>query len=225
MSVPACRRAAPPPLSLLCLWSANNLGSIRSVYLTPQRFCHSASSVYLWAQTNQAVLWECRSSHVLHCSLKSVSPPSETLLFFLLCPTVARTCRRQEIYAALWHLEDVNKFCTRALRSHGESSGGWQSAGVFAEEVTSLFHCPQAFLSSQDLHLSRRDVMLSDLQHHFGLSWSKLGLYGGNGNILLWLPDWLSPELFQTQLSISSGKNTFYATGWLVPQTWYGHLK
>lgn len=50
--------------------------------------------------------------------------------FFLLCPTVARTCQRQETYAAFWHFEDVNNFFTCALRSHCESSGGWQSAGV-----------------------------------------------------------------------------------------------
>lgn len=29
-------------------------------------------------------------------------------VFFSHCPSVERTCQRQEIYVAFWHFEDVN---------------------------------------------------------------------------------------------------------------------
>lgn len=65
--------AAPPPPSQLCLWPANSLGSIQSVYLTLQRCCHGASSVYLGARTNQE---RCQNVGLLispRCSLMAPS--------------------------------------------------------------------------------------------------------------------------------------------------------
>lgn len=188
----ACRRAAPPPLSQLCLWSANNLGSIQSIYLTLLRYCHSALSVYLRARTNQEVLWECGSSYFLYCSLMWAMPPSERCFFSSLsAPTVARTCQRQEIYAAFWHFEDVNNFFTCAPRSHCESSGGWQSAGVCWGSNLSLPPSLSLFLLPRFVSgASQR----SSLNSHITLDWVGPRFeYGDNRNLLLWLPDWL-PE-------------------------------
>lgn len=78
----ACRRTTPPLLWYFCLWSANNLRSIQSIYLTLQRYCHSTLSVYRRAWTNQELLWECGSSYFLYCSLMSASPPLERCFFF-----------------------------------------------------------------------------------------------------------------------------------------------
>lgn len=79
----ACRRTTPAPLWYFCLWSANNLRSIQSIYLTLQRYCHSTLSVYRRAWTNQELLWECGSSYFLYCSLMSASPPLERCFFSL----------------------------------------------------------------------------------------------------------------------------------------------
>lgn len=97
----ACRRTTPPPLWYFCLWSANNLRSIQSIYLTLQRYCHSTLSVYRRAWTNQELLWECGSSYFLYCSLMSPSPPLERCFFFFFTALLWREHVRDKRF--MWH--------------------------------------------------------------------------------------------------------------------------